>query len=194
MPAGDKGKGKGERERAEVSRSRAATSHLSCRRGRSRRAGGRWWQCHPVPLSASLPPSLFPLSECFSVPLLYTPTSPPPPFLIPLPYLLHFSHNERFRRLTDALAQNDRISFTSSAAENYQRKRSGGFSAVSLSWHIPRPRNNYARASFGGKERVARYILNFERSQKKHYRRQRYTQSQIKVRCGTRGTEFCLTQ
>lgn len=152
MPAGDKGKGKGERERAEVSRSRPATSHLSCRRGRSRRAGGRWWQCHPVPLSASLPPSFVPLSECFSVPLLYTPTSPrphPSPFLIPLPYLLHFSHNERFRRLTDALAQNDRISFTSSAAENYQRKRSGGFSAVSISWHIPRPRNNYARASFG---------------------------------------------
>lgn len=49
MPAGDKGTGKGERERAEVSRSRAATSHLSCRRGRSRRAGGRWRQSHPVP-------------------------------------------------------------------------------------------------------------------------------------------------
>lgn len=103
------------------------------------------------------------LSPCFTQ---LPPHAPTPPFLIPLPYLLHFSHIERFRRLTDALAQNDRISFTSSAAENYQWKRSGGFSAVSISWHIPRPRNNYARASFGGKKRVARYILHFERSQK----------------------------
>lgn len=186
----ERGRGKGLKS-AEVGRPPATCPAAEDGAGELEADGGNVTQSPSPP--PFLPPSFLCrnafLSPCFT----HLPR-PPPPFLIPLPYLLHFSHNERFRRLTDALAQNDRISFTSSAAENYQRKRSGGFSAVSLSWHIPRPRNNYARASFGGKERVARYILNFERSQKKHYRRQRYTQSQIKVRCGTRGTEFCLTQ
>lgn len=130
MPAGDKGMGKGERERAEVSRSRAATSHLSCRRGRSWRAGGRWRAKSP----SLLPPP-------FSVGMLLCPHPPPPPpppppslppmfklpplFLIPISYLLYFSHNELFRHLTDALTGNDRISFTSSTAGNYERKGQG---------------------------------------------------------------------
>lgn len=122
MPAGDKGTGKGERERAEVSRSRTATSHLSCRRGRSWRAGGRWWQSHPVPA----PHPLFPLSECFSAtPPNHTYRRPFPHFLIPLSSLLYFSRDEHFRRLTAALTQDDRISFTSSAAESYERKGQG---------------------------------------------------------------------
>lgn len=141
MPAGDKGMGKGERERAEVSRSRAATSHLSCRRGQSWKAGGRWRQSHPVP-----PP---PFGMLFCTPV--TPTTAL--FLIPLPYLLHSSHNEHFRHLTDALTKNDRISFTSTNAEHYEQKVKG-FSAVSISRHIPRPRNKYATVSFRKKSRM----------------------------------------
>lgn len=150
--------GKGERERAEVSRSRAATSHLSCRRGQSWRAGGRWRQSHPVP-----PP---PFGMLFCTPPPVTPTTTAL-FLIPLPYLLHWSHNERFRHLTDALTQNDRISFTSTNAENYEQKVKG-FSAVSISRHIPRPWNKYARKKSRMRGKY-RYIHTFrEVTKKKH--------------------------
>lgn len=140
--------GKGERERAEVSRSRAATSHLSCRRGQSWRAGGRWRQSHPVP-----PP---PFGMLFCTPPV-TPTTTAL-FLIPLPYLLHWSHNERF---------------TSTNAENYEQKVKG-FSAVSISRHIPRPRNKYARkkSRMRGK---CRYIHTFREVTKKTLRGGRET-------------------
>lgn len=102
---------KGERKRAEISRSRTAASHLSCRRGRSSGAGGRWWQSHPVTLPS------FPLLECFSFPLLHLlPHSPPIsyPRSLPVSFFSDFSH------LTYALTQNNRISFTSNSSLNYK--------------------------------------------------------------------------
>lgn len=63
---------KGERERAEVSRSRTATSHLSCRRGRS------WRQM--AAKSPSRPPLLSSFGMLFSTPILPTAT-PSPHFL-----------------------------------------------------------------------------------------------------------------
>lgn len=113
--------GKGERERAEVSRSRAATSHLSCRRGRSWRAGGRWWQSHPV----CPPPPPFSSVGMLFCPHCYTYRRPLPRFLSPFTHRLHFFHNEHFRHLTDALTRSDGISFTSSTAENYEQKGQG---------------------------------------------------------------------
>lgn len=79
--------GKGERERAEVSRSRTATSRLSCRRGRRSGAGGRWRQSHPITL-----PSSSSFGMLFRTPVTPTATPSPPPFLIPVLCPFHLSH------------------------------------------------------------------------------------------------------
>lgn len=98
---------KGERKRAEVSRSRTATSHLSSRRGRSSGAGGRWRQSHPVPLPSFGMLPCTPVTPTATLAPISFPRSPP------FSFVLDFSH------LTCALTQNERISFTSSRAQNY---------------------------------------------------------------------------
>lgn len=137
---------KGERKRAEVSRSRTATSHLSCRRGRSSGAGGRWRQSHPVPL-----PSFGTLS-CTPV----TPTATLAP--IPFPRSLPFSFVFDFSHLTCALTQNERISVTSSRARNYTEGH-----MMKCHKRAPRTWYNYTRAGFrkpksriSGKRKVLR--------------------------------------
>lgn len=102
---------KGERERAEVSRSRTASCHLSCRRGRRSGAGGRWRQSHPITLPSF---STFGMLFCTMLHLLPPPPPMSYPSSLPLSFVSHFSH------LTYALTQNHRISFTSNSSQTYK--------------------------------------------------------------------------
>lgn len=106
MPAGDKGKGKrGEKglKSAEVGRPPATPPAAEDGAGELEADGGKVTQQPPPP------PSL-----CGNA-FLYRRL---PLFLIPL----HVSHKDHSRRLTDALTQNDRISFTSTKAEYYKQE------------------------------------------------------------------------
>lgn len=112
----ERGRGKGLKS-AEVGRPPATCPAAEDGAAELEADGGKVTQPPTPPFlcrNAFLPPS----------PPLHLPP-PPPPFLIPVPYLLYFSHNERFRHLTGALTQNDRISFPFAAAENYEQKGQG---------------------------------------------------------------------
>lgn len=111
---------KGERERAEVSRSRTATSHLCCRRGRHSGAEGRWWQSHPItPRPPTHTHTFSSFGMIFCAPLNLLPHPPPIsyPSSLPLSFVSHFSH------LTYALTQNNRISFTSNSSQTYKESQ-----------------------------------------------------------------------
>lgn len=75
---------KGEPERAEVSRSRTATSHLCCRRGRRSGAEGRWQQSHPITPTPHPRFSSFGMLFLFWNAFLYpvTPTATPSPHFL----------------------------------------------------------------------------------------------------------------
>lgn len=142
MPAGDKGMGKGERERAEVSRSRAATSHLSCCRGQSRRAGGRWWQSHSVlPPLPTLYRNAFPPPK---VPFLVWLTSVSFQFLIPILHLLYLPHNVHLRHLSNAVTHQIHLCYRKLQPERLLSARSPCWQHILVfTWLL----NNYVKMS-----------------------------------------------